>query len=229
MNILIIEDDFSVGKAMQRNLANSNFTNIVELTADYDQAIMRSSSGLFDLVIVDLFLENDDCLGLNICKEIRGRGLMLPIVIVTATYSLQFMEEAFGLGINDYITKPFNSKELELRVKRWGALSYRNRERMQTKLHYRDLSFNTITNKFTWQGREFILPKKQKELLMVFLRNPEELLKVNYIENKLWGDHCGVTKNRNLRSNIQYLRKSLKKLGINWIQTIRGEGYILKR
>lgn len=97
------------------------------------------------------------------------------------------------------------------------------------KMRYKSLSYDPTENQFYFDKTQIPLTKKSKALLQIFLKHPEKLLSTNLIKRRYWGDHEPTTTSRNLRSNIQILRSSLKKVNCeDWIVTVRGEGYVLK-
>lgn len=223
MNILILEDEVFIARLLQRLCLDISLVNTVHIAFDIPSALEKFSSGIFDLVLVDLFLGNQSSSGLDFCERVRERDPLVPVIILTSMYSLDYIEKAFSLGVNDYVTKPFHPKELQFRIRRWcGA----RRTTPTLELCYDQLRFDPRANEF-YIGTQYLpLSKKNKSLLLVFLKESEKLLSAVYLKEKFWGDYSD--RSRNLRSNIQSLRSSLGDYG-KWIKTVRGEGYILKK
>ena len=228
MNILIVEDEPLVAQGIKRTLSKCEITNLIEIANNFKEAEQKINfNATFDLILLDIFLGKNSLNGLDLCETIRKKNSRIPIIILTAAQSLRFLERAFKLGANDYITKPFNARELELRVKRWAELA--SQVAIKKKIIYDELSFDFQTNEVQHQEKILSLTKKNKFLLRLFLQQPEKLLTPQYLKEKIWGDYDNIDKNRNLRSNIQDLRKSLSSNCAHWIQTVRGEGYVLKK
>ncbi len=227
MNILVIEDEKSVATSIKNLLEGSQKVNSVTICHDFDTACSRISAGSFDILLMDIFLGKNSHSGLDLCRSVRQNNDTTPIIIITGFNSLKYLEEAFNLGANDYIRKPFDTKEFRLRVERW--VNFSKKVEVKNELNYGDLAFDNKLNRFLFKGNPINLTKRNKSLLKIFIKQPEELLNKYYLQKKLWGDHEAIDKNRNIRSNIQNLRRSLPLEFKHWIQTVRGEGYILKK
>lgn len=227
MNVLVVEDNKQIALSLKKILSANKLINFVDVAHDFNQAFDKIYSGAFDLLLLDIFLGKESRTGLDLCAKIREKNDEIPIIILTSISSISSLEKAFKLGANDYIRKPFNSRELELRIERWMQMS--EKFKIQKKLKYKEISYNFHNNQFYYKDVPISLTKKNKFLLRLFLMNPEELLSTAYIKEKFWGDYPGIRKNRNLRSNIQSLRNSLKPHCSDWLRTKRGEGYILKK
>lgn len=224
MNILIVEDEVLIARMIKRICQNIPAVNTLDIVLDYDSAIAKAASGIYDLFITDIFLGKDKNNGLDFCEKLRALNIDTPIMVITSIYSLEYLEKAFSLGVNDYIMKPFHPKELELRIHRWlqGGSS-----KTSAHMHYDRLSYDPNLHEFYFDHKKLDLTKREKTLLLIFLRHSEKLLPVHVMKEKFWGDIS--EKNRNIRSNIQSLRRSLGNPCADWIQTVRGEGYILKK
>jgi DNA-binding response OmpR family regulator len=226
MNILIVEDEKTVAMAIQRTLKKCETFNRVVIAKNAEEALTKADSVAFDLVISDILLGKDSASGLEMYDQLRKKNPDVPVVFLTVLNSLKYMERAFSLGALDYITKPFNTKELQIRIKRWSRMA--RQLRMREELCYNDLTYSYQTNQFRYKGELVALTRKNKYLFLLFLENPERLLTPDYLREKLWGDFTWTEKTRNLRSNIQSLRVGLPKACAEWLETVRGEGYILK-
>lgn len=226
MNILVIDDEPLILESITRILRKIPQIHIIETAKDFQSAYNKVKSCVFDIVLTDIFL-GEDFTGIDLCAAIRKDNLEIPLIIVTTIHSTKYLEYAFNVGANDYITKPFQPKELELRVKRWLLLSHKIK--FQQNIFYNGLLYDIQKNEFFFEKKYISLPKKQKFLLLLFLKQPEKVLSENFLQEKIWGDYEDFH-HHNIRSNIQLLRKSLKEKNRieNWIQNKRGEGYFLK-
>jgi DNA-binding response OmpR family regulator len=224
MNILIVEDEVLIARMIKKICQNIPAVNTLDIVMDYDSATLKAASGIYDLFITDIFLGKNRSNGLDFCEKLRALNIDSPIIIITSIYSLEYLEKAFSLGVNDYIMKPFHPKELELRIHRWlkGVVS-----KTSARIIYDQLSYDPDRHEFYFADSKLELTKREKALLLIFLRHSEKLIPTHLMKEKFWGDMSD--KNRNIRSNIQSLRRSLGESCANWIQTVRGEGYILKK
>lgn len=224
MNILVIEDQVLVARALLKTLRNIPFVNFLETACSYQEALQKISSEVFDFFLVDICLGDQERDGLDLCAVIREKSPDAPIVITTSLQSLSCLEQAFALRVNDYIVKPFHPKELTLRVKRWFR-DNRPPNGMKS-LRYGALEYDVQKHLFLWQGEPLSLSKRNKDLLLLFLREPGKLLSHQYLKEKYWGDRD--ERPRNVRSSVQVLRQSLPKECSDWISTIHGEGYVFQ-
>lgn len=223
MNILILEDEVFIARLLKRLCLDLSLVNTVHTAFDVPSALEKFSSGIFDLILVDLSLGDHAMTGLDFCEQVRTRDPLVPIIVLTSMYSLDFIEKAFCLGVNDYVTKPFHPKELQFRIQRWcGA----RQTTPVVELQYHQLRFDARANEFYIGTQHLPLSKKNKSLLFLFLKEAEKLLGPLYLKEKFWGDYSD--RQRNLRSSIQSLRMALGDHA-HWIKTVRGEGYILKK
>lgn len=226
MNILIVEDHLGIARYMQNILQKIPSVNIIDIESTFDGAYHKAKSEAFDLLLVDVHLKNSMYDGIDLVTSIRKADLYTPILIVTTFASIAVLERAFIAGVNDYITKPFRSRELELRVEQWiscQCVPYKGEY-----LQYKNITYLPKKNIFLCDKRHLTMGKKSKMLLRLFLQNPETVLSPSFLQEKLWGDN-DFSKKRNVRSNIQILRESLGNPYRKWIQNIRSEGYIFAK
>ncbi|MCK5605211.1 response regulator transcription factor [Candidatus Pacearchaeota archaeon] len=223
-----MEDELLIARAIKKIVKKIPGVNVVDITGHFYEAMDKFMSGIFDMVLIDICLRHDHLNGIDLCKRIRKKDLKIPVIIISSDRSFESLKKAFHAYANDYIKKPFDPKELFLRVSRWAIPP--DQTIAPANLVYKNISYSPKKNEFFYNDKIIPLTKKNKALLLLFLKNSEELLTQNYLQEKLWGDYDTMTKNRNLRSNIQILRTALKKIKCyNWIVTVRGEGYILKK
>lgn len=226
MNILIIEDEPSVAQALADLLKKVPSTNIVDIAHDFKHGLDMASSDVFDVILVDIVLgHNNKHEGLQLCHLIRDKRKDIPIIVITGYHRAELLEKAFLEGANDYIKKPFNSHELQIRVRRWLLMTHKIETRKELK--YGELSYSPREHEFYLSHERLPFTKKIKALMLIFMRHPDELLSEEYLQEKLWGDRDLMVK-RNIRSNIQRLRSLLPQHSSFGIVTMRGEGYVLQ-
>jgi DNA-binding response OmpR family regulator len=223
MRILIVEDDRLVLNALTKLFQKQDFVSSVHSASSKNRIFVGFD--LLDLVILDLnfFGENYD--GIDLCKEIRKVNSLVPIIMLSAENRLEYMEQAFKNGANDYIKKPFDFRELLIRVKRWNL--FLNKSDLVTQWVYAGLVFDLYANRVFFENQELFLTKKDKIILKMLLAKSEQIVSVEELGNLLWGEDYYVG-NHNVRSNIEYLRKRMGPAAAKLIQNVRGQGYILQ-
>ncbi|WP_419869883.1 response regulator transcription factor [Chryseobacterium sp. CT-SW4] len=224
MHILIIEDDTRVAQLISRGLKEHGFIP----TTAYDglQGKKLLEQNTYDLLITDVILPKID--GLDLCKEIRGKYPNLPILILTALGSTDNKVEGFDSGADDYLVKPFEMRELLVRIR---ALLRRNTNiniPTGNLLVYSDLEMNLSTKSVKRDNKEIRLTPKEFKLMEYMLNNPERVLSRNEIAEKVWDTHFDTGTNF-IDVYINYLRKKIDKdFNHKLIHTKSGMGFILK-
>ncbi len=215
-NILIIEDDEILGPALEAYLDKR----------DYHVTLLRDGSNIdtidfrsFDLLILDLILPGTS--GEDILYQVKTKFLDLPVLVLTAKYSLISKEECFNKGADDYLTKPFDLLELELRIKALLRRFARNGKtgKIVTLGDIRaDLEHKIIEK----DGSEIPLSKRSWDLLEFFLKNRGTIVKKSEIMKNVWKDT--YVSDDSIRTYIKELRKILPQ---GAIRTYKGRGYRL--
>ncbi len=223
MNILVIDDEPLIAEAVQRILKNIARVNQVAIALNFRDGLSMASDQLYQLILIDICLGDGEYDGLDLCATIRQQQPDVSIIMTTSLRSLDCLEKAFEMGVNDYIKKPFHPKELQLRVQRW--LGVQKRDQKARSLAYKNLHYDGTLHQFSWGSETLPLSKRNKDLLLIFLQRPETLLSHQYLEEHYWGDRS--PRSHNLRATIRDLKLSLPEPCSGWIQSVRGEGYLL--
>ena len=217
MRILLVEDDLMLGEAMQYALRQH------KLAADWlklgTEAINACNNEIFDLLILDLGLPDID--GLDVLKTIRKSGNSVPILILTAKDAVENKICGLDSGADDYLIKPIDLNELLARIR---ALTRRSAGRSESVLSYKNVVLNSTTREVSVNNSPIILSAKEFSILEVLMQNVGRVITKNNLEQSLysWGDEpCSNT----LEVHIHHLRK---KLGNDFISTLRGVGYVIK-
>lgn len=221
--ILIIEDDLRVAELIKRGLDEQGF----KTTLAYDGLLGKklALSNEFDLIITDIILPKID--GLELCKEIRRAKPSTPIIMLTALGTTDDKVEGFDAGADDYLVKPFEMRELVVRIK---ALLNRASRSVETSpiVHYADLELNQNTKQVTRNGVEIDLTPKEFKLLEYLMLNPERVLSRAEIAEKVWDTHFDTGTNF-IDVYINYLRKKVdKEFDSKLIHTKSGMGFVLR-
>ena len=216
--ILIVEDDFDIAELLENWLAEAGYET--EIAGDGLRVLDIFEAGRFDLVLLDLMLPKMD--GFGVCEWIRGRS-EVPIVMLTALEGEAEQLRGYDLRIDDYVTKPFSMPVLLRRIaailRRSGAQSEAN------VLCYRDLILDLDAYTATRGGVDLGLTNREFECLRELIRSPGRVMTYQMLINRIWNyDYFGD--DRVIYSHIKNLRR---KLGGDYIQTVRGVGYRVEK
>lgn len=218
--ILIGEDEPRIASFLEKGLRSHGFTTAI--ATDAEEILQMAMSDKFDLLLLDLGLPGKD--GLVVLEELRGQGVDLPVVILTARGDVDDKVTGLEGGADDYMTKPFRFEELLARVR----LRIRSRQISPTKedmiLSTGDLVLNLRTRRVRVKEQEVELPAREFTLLETFLRHPEQVMSREQLLDHVWGYDYDPGSNI-VDVYVGYLRK---KLGNHWIETVRGVGYRLR-
>lgn len=213
MKILLIEDDPLLGENLKEFLEQNGC--ITEWIQDERDLIDPSVVMVYDVVILDLMLRYSR--GEDLLREIRSRGITTPVIVLTAKNTFLDKETCFNLGADDYITKPFEPRELILRIK---AILRRLRDKDKVMIGDAEVDSDSMTVRY--KGKEFKLSKTSWELLNLLLKNRGKVVSTDTILNCVWGDK--PVGNEVVRAYIKELRKMLPP---GSIETHKGIGYKL--
>ncbi|MCI9232822.1 response regulator transcription factor [uncultured Acetatifactor sp.] len=218
--ILIVEDDFDIQELLQNFLQEAGYQTAV--AKDGLEAVSMFSKEGFHLILLDIMLPKID--GFTVCELIR-RQSQIPIIMLTALSGEEEQIRGLDLQVDDYITKPFSMPVL---VRKIGAVlrrSRRGQEEGHQTLVYRNLVLDLDSYLAAVDGREYELTQREFEILRELLTHQGRVMTRQNLLDRLWRyDFYGDE--RVVDTHIKNLRK---KLGIDFIQTIRGVGYKIER
>lgn len=225
MRILVVEDEERVATLIKKGLEEMGFT--VTIAAEGAVGRQLAISGLFDLVITDVILP--DINGVDVCKAIREELPHLPIIMLTALGTTDDKVDGFDAGANDYLVKPFDFRELYVRIrellKRIPADSTKNRK---TILRVADLEMNLNTRIVRRNDQDINLTPKEFRLLEYMMNNQGRVLSRAEIAEHVW-ETAFDTGTNFIDVYINYLRKKIDKgHSVKLIQTRPGIGFIFK-
>ncbi len=218
--ILVVDDEKNIVQLARLYLNNEGFR--VEAAYDGAQALEKAKTLRPDLVILDIMMPEMD--GLSVCKELRKTS-NVPVIILTARGDDVDRVVGLELGADDYVTKPFNPRELVARVK---AVLRRSNSQVPTQavLEAGDLRLDAASREVTIDGRPVTLRAKEFDLLAAFLRHPGIVLDRERLLQLVWGsDYYGDT--RTIDVHVAWLRDKLTPAQRVKIQTVWGVGYKL--
>jgi DNA-binding response OmpR family regulator len=224
MKILIVEDDQRVAELIKRGLEEQGF--VTTLAYDGLSGKKLSSQDHFDLVITDIIVPKMD--GLDLCKYLRQTNPDLPIIMLTALGTTDDKVEGFDAGADDYLVKPFEMRELLVRIRALLKRNQKNSGNISGILAYADLEMNLHTKIVKRNQQQINLTPKEFKLLAYLMQNPDRVLSRVEIADKVWETHFDTGTNF-IDVYINYLRKKIdRNFDHKLIHTKSGMGFILK-
>lgn len=219
MRILVVEDERSLSDAICEGLRDNLFA--VDQAFDGREALSKIEIELFyDLIILDIMLPKLD--GIALLKELRKRGHKMAVLMLTARSGVDDKVESFTGGADDYLTKPFDFRELLARV---HALLRRDKEIKTSVISVRDLVIDTSNNTVSRDNAAIELTKKEFQILVYLALNRGRIVTKEELENHLWDEHASLWSDT-LRTHIKNLRKKIDTgSSKDLIRTLRGIGY----
>ena len=223
MKILIVEDNVRVSSLLKRGLESQDYQ--VYISEDAEDAVVLLHKISFDLAITDIMLPKMS--GIDLCKMIMQKYPDLPIIMLTALGTIDEKIEGFDAGADDYMVKPFEIRELYVRIKAiLLRRSAKNKEAYQTDLEYHDLRIDKKINRVFRNGEEIELTPKEFKLLVFLVSNAVRILTREEIAENVWGNHFDTGTNY-IDVYIAYLRKKIdKNFDHKLIHTKPGVGFI---
>ena len=222
-NIVTVEDEIPLITLLKYNLEKEGYK--VKNAETGQEALQLIKSTLPDIVVLDWMLP--DFSGIEVCKQIkRDKKLKtIPVLMLTAKSEAEDKILGFENGVDDYLTKPFNNKELILRIK---SLLKRSKPSLLEDLAiFKDLKINRITRKVFRDDKEIKLGPTEYKLLDFLIKSPQRVYSREQLLNNVWGESINV-ETRTVDVHIRRLRKAInidKKNDL--IRTVRSSGYSL--
>ncbi|HRI24799.1 MAG TPA: response regulator transcription factor [Ferruginibacter sp.] len=222
--ILIVEDERKIADTLQVGLTENGYQ--VQVAYDGGMGLHHFTTGRFNLLILDINLPGIS--GLEICRKVRQQDSSLPVMMLTSMGALADKVEGYNVGADDYLVKPFEFKELLLKI---NVLLKRSKQAQQAQaniLQVADLVMNA-DSKEVWRGSTRInLTAKEFQLLEYFLHNQNKVVSRAEIALNVWGIDFDTNTNI-IDVYINYLRNKIDKhFSPRLIHTQMGMGYILK-
>ena len=219
--ILIVEDDNSINEMVKTALDNEGYECISAYSGT--EAVLRFSSEVYDLIILDLMLPGMD--GQDVLKNIREKSTA-PVIILSAKDELDTKVDLLILGANDYMTKPFEIKELMARV----MVQIRNNTSGTSagvSLEYKELSMDLDKKEFLVNGNSVVLTAQEYRIMELFLKYPGKVFSKNEIYEYAWEDYY-IGEDKTVYVHISNIRQKLKKYtNQEYIETVWGLGFKL--
>lgn len=218
MQILVVEDNVRLARNIKKALVQNNYC--VDIAFDGEEAKAKMVNS-YDVVIVDVMMPKID--GYEFVEWLRGQNLRMPVIMLTAKGMLEDKVKGFELGVDDYLTKPFDFKELLLRIQ---AL-IRRYSSSDVKLKIDDLELDTNTGRVTRDGKMIELSSTEFRLLQYMMTYPDRIFSEFELLEHVWDRNYDGLSNV-VAVYISYLRNKVDKSFKDkpkLIKTVRGMGY----
>ncbi len=222
MRLLVVEDTEKLARALKRGLEKEGYA--VDTLGDglAAQTRLRGRSDEYDLVVLDVMLPGLD--GFAVCRDMRVRGVTVPVLMLTARDTTTDKVTGLDSGADDYLVKPFAFEELLARVR---TLLRRPRAALPTTLVAGDLVLDPASRTVRRAGGEIELTTKEFALLEFLLRHQGEVLSRERILDHVWDEEFDAFSNV-IDVHLKNLRRKLDRPGEpSMIRAVRGVGYVL--
>ncbi|MDO4572504.1 MAG: response regulator transcription factor [Clostridia bacterium] len=220
MRVLLAEDERSLARAIVRILEKNNYA--AEAVHDGEDALRYLESGQYDAAILDVMMPKMD--GIETLKRLRARGSRIPVLILTAKAEIDDKVLGLDSGANDYLTKPFDTKELLARLR---AMT-RGPAATDSRLVFGNVTLDRASFELSSPSGSFRLANKEFQMMEILMSNPRHLISTERFMEKVWG-YDSDTEINVVWVYISYLRKKLAALNASIrIKAARNAGYSLE-
>ncbi|MGM9663567.1 MAG: response regulator transcription factor [Eubacteriales bacterium] len=221
MRLLLAEDEKALSGALCTILRHNNYS--VDAVYNGADAIDYLETGLYDGAVLDIMMPKAD--GLTVLRTIRAKGNNIPVLLLTAKSETDDKVLGLDCGADDYLTKPFNTKELLARIR---AMLRRQAGIADNELSFGDIRLDRISFELISPNKRLLLTSKEFQIMEMLMKNPGQLISPELIMDKVWG-YESETEINVVWTYISYLRKKLKLLGSSVsIKAARNIGYTLE-
>ncbi|WBL32583.1 response regulator transcription factor [Sinirhodobacter sp. HNIBRBA609] len=219
MRILLVEDAPDLAEATQRQLSQSGFACDLAMTLREAEDCLDVQR--YDAAVLDINLPDGS--GTDLLRDIRRRKLPMPVLMLTAQFSVDDKLSAFGLGADDYLTKPFDHRELAARL---HALLRRDKAERSGEVTLGRLSYNATGGVASVAGERLDLTRREFSLLGMLLKHRGQVVNKERLHEGLYSFDDAIVGVNAVELYIARLRKKLAGSGVE-IRTLRGQGYSL--
>jgi len=223
MRILLAEDEKSLSKALKTILEKNNYS--VDAVYDGDSAYRYLRSTEYDAAVLDIMMPGMD--GISVLKKIRKEGNQVPVIMLTAKAEIDSKIEGLDSGANDYLTKPFSTRELMARIR---AMTRVNSNQTDSLLKVGNITLNrkSFELKSDVSDTVVLLSGKEYQMLELLMLNEGIPISTEKFMDKIWGLDSDAEQNV-VWSFLSYIRRKLQSIDANVeIKASRGVGYRLE-
>lgn len=220
MRILYAEDEVALARAVAKILEKNNYT--VDVVHNGLDALDYLQNGNYDIAILDIMMPKMD--GITLLRRLRTTGITIPIIMLTAKAEIDDKVLGLDSGANDYLTKPFDTKELLARIR----VLTRGQKPVDSTIQFGNISLDRATFALSSPSGSFRLANKEFQMMEILMSNPKNLVSSEQFMDKIWGYDANAEINV-VWVYISYLRKKLNALHADiQIKSIRNAGYTLE-
>ncbi len=221
MRLLLAEDERSLSRAVAAILAKNNYT--VDAAYDGLEALEYLKAGGYDGIILDIMMPKLD--GMSVLRQLRAKGDLTPVLLLTAKSEIDDKVDGLDAGANDYLTKPFNSRELLARIR---AMLRVQTAQADNRLTFGNILLDLGSYELSSPHGSFRLAGKEYQMIEMLMSHPHNRISAEQFMDKIWGYDSDAELNV-VWVYISYLRKKLTALKANvQIKATRGVGYSLE-
>jgi two-component system, OmpR family, response regulator len=217
MKILLLEDEYSLRVSIEEFLTDIGYK--VDGFSDGEEAFNAVYDKAYDLLLLDINVPTMN--GLELLKKLRQDSQNVPAIFLTSMTDIGAVKEAYERGCCDYVRKPFDLLELELRIDQ--ALSTHSQDDSSLIKIGCDIVYDMKKSKLSYNEDEIVLRKTEKDILEVLIKNKNTIVSTQMFQDEVWGEYVEPA---TIRVQLNNLRK---KLPDSVIQNRRGLGYIIER
>nr|WP_281373106.1 response regulator transcription factor [Kineococcus aurantiacus] len=210
----MVDDEVTLAATLAAGLAGAGFT--VDVAHDGGTGLARAEGGAYDVVVLDVMLPVLN--GYEVCRTLRARQVWTPVLVLTAKDGEHDETDAFDLGADDYLRKPFS---FDVLVARLRALTRRGAPERPAVLRSGDLTLDPAAQRVHLAGREVRLTAREFQVLHHLMRHAGDVLSKTNVLQGVWDEFYEGDENL-VEVYVGYLRK---KIGREFIETVRGAGY----
>jgi DNA-binding response OmpR family regulator len=220
--IAIIEDELKLSTALKEGLESEGYEVEVSSNGESGERKILQRGTLYSLILLDLMLPGKS--GTDVCRDLRTKGIVTPILILTARGAVADKIELLDAGADDFITKPFSFEELLARIR---ALLRRPPELKQQKIAYQDLILDSSTREVIRADTPLVLTSTEFDLLYLLMERRGQIMTRDKISRYLWDVESAALGNV-VDVHISNLRKKIEDYDQTIIRTVRGAGYLVQ-
>jgi two-component system copper resistance phosphate regulon response regulator CusR len=224
VNILLVEDDYKISSLIKKGLEEYNFQ--VDIAYDGYTGKRLAYNKEYDIIVLDIILPQIN--GIDLCIQLRREGINTPVIFLTALSSIEDKIDCFNVGADDYLVKPFELRELAIRINALNKRAIKNIYDANVVMKVSDLELNNSYKTVKRQNTLVELTSKEYNLLEYLLRNKNRVVSRNEIAENVW--KVPLDKSNNVIDvYINFLRNKLENNDKpRLIHTIVGIGYIIR-
>ena len=221
MRLLLCEDERSLSRAIETILKRNNYS--VDAVYNGKDALDYITVGNYDGIILDIMMPIMD--GIEVLKAIRAQKINTPVLILSARSEIDDKVKGLDMGANDYLTKPFDARELLARIR---AMTRETETQSDSSLRFGNVTLDCASYELKSPDGSYKLANKEFQMMEMLMRNPKNLISTEHFMERIWGYDSEAEINV-VWVYISYLRKKLAAIGADiGIKAQRNSGYCLE-